>query len=145
MSYIRSSSNPEGLYICDSGDYISIIDSNEKPEYVSIKIWNGLFKKLAKERYYNMLSEFVEYKGLSIQNVQSPLPDGRRMILSYEPPILEHHNERNWSFEMWAVTFCFIETTVNRYSRNPAPWKVLTGVYYFQKLIRWLRYISDKK
>ena len=90
MSYIRSGSNPEGLYIWGDGETAYIVAGTTSIGNMPSKILNNLIKK-----YKNNQGEECEYKGASIKE------DFNKMKLSYN----------DWSFTMYYVTWHYIVST----------------------------------
>lgn len=99
MSYIRSGSNPECLYIFGSKSGLEIYggDARKGENYFHLipqETWNGLCRQFV-EFYDDAI-----FKGASI--TEEKVGDHFKHILRYE----------DWSIEMWEVTWYYI---VDRY------------------------------
>ncbi len=97
MSYIRSGSNPESLYIwADSGNTIHISNGNSD-EYNTIpeKVFHGLIRKWIRQH-----EEDTEFKGASVKSVlvKNKKEKVVNIILSYD----------DWRYNMWEVTWYYI-------------------------------------
>jgi hypothetical protein len=65
MSYIRSGSNPEKLYIVGTGKNVEIMEGNKDVWYIPPIVFNGLIK-----RYNRTSHEFpCSYKGAKVEEV----------------------------------------------------------------------------
>ena len=102
MSYIRSTTNPECLYIYGAADgnvWIHIGDASKYEDRTYLmpqEIWDGLCRK-----YVKSYEDKVTYKGATIEN-DVKVSDGWRTIISY----------KDWSIAVWPVTW---EYVVGRY------------------------------
>ncbi len=95
MSYIRSGSNPEGLYIWGDGKNVTIIKGKKTLGTIPTKILDGLILKCYNGKY----DEICAYKGASISDIWD---NGElKTKLSYG----------EWNIIMWDVTWTFIVYT----------------------------------
>lgn len=92
MSYIRSISNPEKLYIYESLDGVEIIMGTSHLGVVPTKIFNGLLKKYCKQFHEHP----CEYKGAKID--EEWIDGEPKVKFTYE----------NIEFFMWDVTWEYI-------------------------------------
>lgn len=92
MSYIRSTSNPEGLYIWGDGKTVTITKGPKTIGYIPTNIFHGLIKKYNQNFYPDECS----YKGASIKEVH--IGKNFKVQLSYD----------NWKVNMWDVTWHYI-------------------------------------
>lgn len=161
MSYIRSLSNPEGLYILGStSGNVEIYEGSLDCKTIPQEVWNGLFAKLEKDSFdqQDNHGEYAEYKGFRIYDfanvaaIDENWPTFETVKEMFNPAYKSKWRVRmqyaDWKIDMWYVTFQYIyENTLNR-PPNPAPWKVLTG-WYFYKIIRnkisyfWWKYLTN--
>ena len=91
MSYIRSISNPEGLYIVGTGENVEIYVKTDVVKYIPGDIFDGLIKK-----YIDNFYEDCEYKGASIQYVKR----GKDFKIEF--------SYSDWKIYMWDVTWNYI-------------------------------------
>lgn len=96
MSYIRSTSNPESLYIWSNGEYATIMKGPDIIGNIPERTINGLINKYIDDN----LPDNCEYEGakiseewISLNNSNHPM-----MVLSYE----------DWEVIMWDVTWYYI-------------------------------------
>ena len=89
MSYIRSTSNPEKLYIWSNGDEVTIMMGNETVGTIPTSIFNGLIK----ESLNNYFDE-CEYKDASISDDENDF----KIRLKY----------KNIDISMYFVTWYYI-------------------------------------
>ncbi len=94
MSYIRSSCNPEALYIWgDKDDNLTVMRADKIIGTIPEQIFDGLIKKYIK----NNCPEPCSYKGVKIEEIYTN--DGNiKTKLSYN----------NWEVVMWDVTWNYI-------------------------------------
>lgn len=65
MSYIRSGTNPEGLYLVGTGENVEIMEGRKDVWCIPQNIFNGLLRK-----YDRLICEFpCEYKGAKVEEV----------------------------------------------------------------------------
>ena len=98
MSYIRSLSNPEGLYIFGNlQGTVEIYHDGPISKTMPLEIFEGLCKA-----YFDNFGECTEYEGASIGEEKR---DGHfKYVLRYE----------NWEVEMWFVTWSYIARRFDR-------------------------------
>lgn len=92
MSYIRCTSNPEGLYIWSNGETVIVQMGSIDIGKIPTNIFNGLIKKYIGNYNYD-----VKYNGAEIKEIQDGIGNFK-MELSYD----------NWSCLMWRVTWDYI-------------------------------------
>lgn len=111
MSYIRSGSNPEGLYIWGDGTNVyfsaSKEDSSQTNKYMPVGVWHELIRR------YHRMFDFdtpISFKSAKLElwwDTKKP-----KLKLSY----------KGWSYVMYQVTFGYIAfanlENVNRMVRN---------------------------
>lgn len=93
MSYIRSTSNPEGLYIWADEKEVSVMKGSKIIGIIPVAIFNGLIRK-----YYKSLEDCA-YKGAEIREIKSG--KNFKTCLTYN----------NWKCVMWEVTWSYIVLT----------------------------------
>ncbi len=108
MSYIRSGSNPEGLYIFGDGEYVTICIGPDSSRKMPKNIFHGLIRKYHRDELgiqfkgASLNEEWIEYNGSS----------DCKVVLAYD----------NWRCEMWGVTWDYIAYTnlhnINRNSKS---------------------------
>jgi len=125
MSYIRSTSNPESLYIYGTKDYIEIIQGSLEGKSIPTHIWNKVFAKLKED---DSLFDSIEVDGFKIEDIIPDCSDSlknmqkgvgiknvsikdRKIVMSY----------KDWTIEIWPVTFWEIERNVNYVLFNHSP------------------------
>lgn len=65
MSYIRSGSNPEKLYIVGTGEHVEIMEGSKDVWYIPYNIFHGLMRK-----FHRMYHEFpCKFKGATLDEV----------------------------------------------------------------------------
>ena len=99
MSYIRSISNPEGLYIVGTGENVEIHLGRKSAEpyktlYIPTKVFKGLIKKFAREDP----DDYCKYEGALIEFVK--IGNDFKWRLVYD----------DWEVYMWEVTWEYIVT-----------------------------------
>jgi hypothetical protein len=95
MSYIRSTSNPEGLYIWSDGNTVEIANPKMNETYQIPKdIFNGLILKYRKKQ------DECKFKGATIRDVWE-LENNVNL-----PKIELAYND--WKITMWEVTWYYI-------------------------------------
>lgn len=111
MSYIRSTSNPEGLYIWGNGKDVIIVTTNFH-EHIPQKIFDGLLEKCRKEFDNN-----INYKKASIKEVWvikkhkcnkwCKMKNKKTGKLIYGCPanLKIRLSYKNWHIDMWQVTW----------------------------------------
>jgi len=113
MSYIRSSSNPENLYIWgDEEDVYISIGSNVELKKVPIKTFNGLLKKYHK----NFHKVPCAFKSLKIEEVWVKVDDkqyvlgevGEKIFDDLKTEVRMKLSYENWHIYMWFVTWEYI-------------------------------------
>ena len=67
MSYIRSTSNPEGMYIWSNGKTTHISVGTRPSLLVPHEVWNGFLEKCLLLEYWE--DEEREYKGLAAKEI----------------------------------------------------------------------------
>ena len=115
MSYIRSGSNPENLYIWgDKEDvYISIGGETELKK-VPIKTFNGLLKKYHKNFhevpcvFKSLKIEEVWVKVDDKQNILGEIDDDEKIVDFLKTEIRMKLSYDNWFIYMWFVTWEYI-------------------------------------
>ncbi len=90
MSYIRSTSNPEGLYIWADQKEFYIVKGPKTIGTIPINVFNGLIKK-----YHKNFSDCT-FKNAEIKEIKSG--KNFKMCLSFN----------NWKCIMWDVTWDYI-------------------------------------
>lgn len=90
MSYIRSTSNPEALYIWGDNKEITVVKGPTIVGYMPISVFNGLIKK------YHKHFDDCSYKGAEVKDVK--VGKNFKIRLSYG----------DWSVNMWDVTWSYI-------------------------------------
>jgi hypothetical protein len=97
MSYIRSISNPEGLYIWGDGEMANITTKDSFRTYmrVPMDIIDGLILKYHRSN----LPDVCSYKGCKISEIM--IDGALKMKLEYA----------DWSIFMWDVTWTYIVYT----------------------------------
>lgn len=98
MSYIRSISNPEGLYIFGSEEGVEIMRGSEMIGVIPTEVFTGLIKE-----YIDGFCENCEYKGASIKE---------KWILGHPKTVLSYNN---FNIIMWEVTWYYIAS--NNYKK----------------------------
>jgi hypothetical protein len=95
MSYIRSTSNPEGLYIWSDGTNVTIMKGHLMIGEIPTDIFNGLIKKYIRghESDCSYKKSNIGEVWVNIDGVNTP-----QIRLSYG----------NWSVDMWEVTWYYI-------------------------------------
>ena len=95
MSYIRSASNPEGLYIWSDGDMVTVMKEHLIIGEIPTDIFNGLIKKYIRGNQCD-----CSFKKAKIEDVFSLINgvNTPQMRLSYA----------GWQVDMWAVTWYYI-------------------------------------
>jgi len=107
VSYIRSTTNPEGLYIVGTGKEVEFYKGCEYPGVMPPDVFNKLIDKWI-ENY----QEDTEIEGAKIEEVWiNAKGDPSRMRLSY----------KDWYIDMWYVTWYYIARS--NYGRSKSPWK----------------------
>ncbi len=114
MSYIRSGSSPECLYIYGARDAVYIhggsnLNPIENPRFdhiVSYEDWLGLGKKYVNDECVEdenglVTGEEFEFGNLHLE-YKCVRPNEFRWVLTHKD---------GWSFEMWHVTWCHIATS----------------------------------
>lgn len=108
MSYIRSLSNPECLYIFGSRESLEIhvgysTSLGEEYEgwsrYLPLDVWDEFCQGFVNEYW----PDEYEHRGLSIK--EEKVGDNFKMVLRYE----------DWALPMWTVTWAYI---IDRYEPN---------------------------
>lgn len=123
MSYIRSLSNPEGLYIFGSKSGVEIYgpwkEDNSHFHLVPYEVWDGFCSEFVKE-----YDDELEYMGMSITYEKRKDGSDFKYYLKYE----------DWELEMWAVTWDYI---ISRYHDEYLLWRN-------KPINRFLRFINRK-
>ena len=91
MSYIRSTSNPEGLYIFGTEYDVEICVGSEDALHIPLEIFDKLIVA-----FIDGYCEDCEYCGATIK--EDWIAGEFKCILAYD----------NWSVEMWYVTWYYI-------------------------------------
>lgn len=107
MSYIRSGSNPESLYIHgDKEGTVHISMGTDHTRKIPRNVFHGLIRK-----YHKMFNEDVSFKGASLTERWVKC-DGRnecKTVLAYD----------DWECIMWGVTWDYIAyTNLENINRN---------------------------
>ena len=109
MSYIRSTGNPEALYIW--GDSEGVVTVMKGPEIVGklpTSVMNGLIKKYIDE----YCPDDCEYEGALVEEVWIPVETERiteemkMMSLTSTPMVRLSYGD--WKVDMWDVTWYYI-------------------------------------
>lgn len=90
MSYIRSTSNPEALYIWGDGKEVTIMKGFDIVGTIPVTVFNGLIRK------YHKHFEDCTYEGAEVKEVKSG--KNFKIRLSY----------KGWKCFMWDVTWSYI-------------------------------------
>jgi hypothetical protein len=69
MSYIRSTNNPEGLYIICSGKYVEISEGSKKSWNIPVTQFRNILKKWKKRGW---VDEDVKYKDTRVREIFIP-------------------------------------------------------------------------
>lgn len=110
MSYIRSGSNPESLYVYGTEDRVYICEGSLPNWFIPLKDFNSILRK-----YHRLFHEApVTYKGLKIEEVWVDEKNNERDGEYYDPTIDKllnckiklSYNEN--SVIMWDVTWEYI-------------------------------------
>lgn len=98
MSYIRSGSNPEKLYIWGNGVNVFISKGHEETKVIPKNIFHGLIRKWFRNEW-----EDSSFKGASVKEVLGEINNEKQhqIELSYS----------GWSIYMWLVTWVYITHT----------------------------------
>lgn len=114
MSYIRSTSNPEGLYIWGDDKNVNIVFGKELIKYIPIKIFDGLLNK-----YNKSCGNGVKFKGASIK--ETFISDGKKQTKLQKAFGVQSGNFKmrlsygDWHKDMWKVTWEYIAQHNGRY------------------------------
>lgn len=94
MSYIRSGSNPEGLYIWGDKTTVHVAKGGEETKSLPKKIFHGLIRK------YHTQGLDVKYKGASLKQewIKENGKNECKTVLAYD----------DWTCPMWDVTWEYI-------------------------------------
>ncbi len=109
MSYIRSNSNPEGLYIFGDGVTTFFAVGGETTKKMPRSVFHGLIRK-----YHNTGDTDISFKGATLQRFWEHNLDGytSKIKLSFE----------DWAIIMWETTWTHIAYTnlenINRGIKN---------------------------
>jgi hypothetical protein len=114
MSYIRSTSNPERLYIWGDGKDVHIVTKNFY-EHISQKTFDGFLLK-----YHKEYGDVVTYKGISIKEVwvvkkhkcnkwcKMKNKKTGKLIFGCPVDLKIRLSYKDWHFDMWEVTWKYI-------------------------------------
>ena len=110
MPYIRSTSNPEGLYIYSDGESAHVILGCLEIGSLPEKTFDGLLKKYRKYgKYFN----YCDFNGAKIEEVWIVSRDNQTVIPGSEADATKNElrmklSYGNWYVIMWEVTWDYI-------------------------------------
>lgn len=117
MSYIRCTSNPEGLYIFGSSSGVEIYQDQLPGKIIPYHIWNGFFKRYFEEfsgfwKHDNETKcDYGSYRGFRVGEMWEK-EDTHNL-----PKIYMRY--KDWKIVMWPVTFYYIEHNVENTLYGP--------------------------
>ena len=129
MSYIRSVSNPEGLYIFGTDESIDcsvIVDGKLKVQMIPIDVWHNAWKRWLDYDYDHRYHEIVCHDGFCIFEVPHPKDPRHMSVMGLLDecldvvPSFDGKDDwlkmciayKDWHILMWKVTFWAIEDGV---------------------------------
>jgi len=107
MSYIRSLSNPEGLYIFGDGRNIELIVKKEPIKLMPPQIFKSLMLKWLDNDFDD---DELDFEGAKLKVEKRN--ENFKWILSYA----------DWQIEMWEVTLFYVATSVKEHCQTEQEW-----------------------